>query len=616
MNAPANISTIWTREASIQSPSVENGKPPVAVIKASTGADVERADWLTGETYIERLAISDAAVDLAYLASGQAHLLDSHDLSSTDAVLGTVSRAWLSGGSLYVEVTGPLPGTSARRDEVWNLMRQRQLPNVSVGYSVSEWSEKREGGRIVRTATRWTPREVSLVAIGADSAAQVVSTRASVSNPMKEQNMNHETLTPAAGQDNAERTRAAEIFALARRAKLPDEVTAEAIKSGLSLDAFRARALDHMVKEQEKTPTFTATSHGHNDSTLDNPATALRAAATAMLRRGVGMELKGNESAFGGIAPSSLSRMFLEAKGERIGRFDSNATILQRAWHTTSDFPLLLGAASQTVLADLVAIYDGGISALATKMTVPDFKTITEVRTGSFPSLVEVGETGAIQFGTMGETGESVAIKSFARAIAVSFNALVNDSLGGLDTGIRDVAVAVAELKATLLIAALSGTMKDGKAVFHADHGNYDATGDNPSITTLSAARVAMRSQTALGSTTPLGIAPKFLMVPASVETTAQQLAATLNPASIDNANPFSGSIVPVVEPRLAGTAWYMAADPAVFPSLKLAVLEGYDAPAVEAEQAFTTLGSRFRVHWHLGAFVADHRALYKNAGD
>lgn len=616
MNAPANINTIWTREASIKSPNVETGKPPVAVIRASTGADVERADWLSGETFVERLAISGAAVDLSYLSTGQAHLIDSHDLMSTEAVLGTVTRAWIDAGNLYVEVTGPLPGTSPRLDEVWNLIRQGFLKNTSVGYSVTEWSEKRENGRLVRTATRWVPREVSLVTIGADSAAQVVATRASVSNPMKERNMNHEPHTPAGGQDTAERTRAAEIFDLARRAKLPDEITAEAIKTGLSLDAFRARALDHMVTAQEKTPISTATAHGHNDTTLDNPATALRAAATAMLRRGVGLELKGNEAAFGGIAPISLSRMFLEAKGERIGRFDSNATILQRAYHTTSDFPLLLGAASQTVLADLIALYDGGISTIATKMTVPDFKTITEVRTSSFPSLKEVGEAGEIKFGTVDERGESIAVKSFARALNLSFQAMVNDSLGSFDQALRDIAPAVIELKNSLLIAALGATMKDGKTVFHADHDNIATFGEYPSVDSLSGGRMAMRVQTAVGSSTPLGIAPRYLVVPPTYETNAQQLAAKLNPAEVDAANPFSDVIVPVVEPQLTGTAWYLAADPQRYPALKLATLEGFDSPAVETEMAFTTLGSRFRVHWHVGAFVTDFRPLYKNTGD
>lgn len=617
MNAPTNIEAIWTREAVIQTPTVESGKPPVAIIRASTGQDVERQDWLSGETYIERLAISNSAVDLAYLNSSQAHLLDSHNLGSTEAILGSVTRAWIEGGSLYVEATGPLPGTSPRLDEVWNLVRQGMPKNVSIGYSVTEWTETREGGRLVRTATRWVPREVSLVTIGADSDAQVISTRAAKSTPMKEQKMNTDTVTAPRGQDLAERSRAAEIFKMATRHKLPEGMALEAVESGMTVEAFRAKTLDHLATEQEKTPISSATTFGsHNDSTLDNPNNALRAAASAMLRRGVGLELKGNQAAFGNPKPTEVARMFLEAKGERVGRFDSKATIIQRAYHTTSDYPILLGSVSQTVLAELFALYDGGISTIATTMTVPDFKTITEVRTGSFPSLEEVGEAGEITAGTIDERGESVRVKSFARMLDLSFQAQVNDSLGGFDQAIRDIAPALNELRSSLLIEAMAATMKDGKTVFHADHDNLAAMGDLPSVTTLTEARIAMRGQTAVGSTTPLGIAPRFLMVHPYNETKAQQLAAALNPAEVDAANPFAGTIVPVVEPQLPDSyAWYLAADPARYPALKFVTLEGFNTPAVETEMAFTSLGTRFRVHWHVGAFVTDYRPLFKNEG-
>jgi hypothetical protein len=36
------------------------------------------------------------------------------------------------------------------------------IRNVSVGYSVEEWRESRENGKRVKTATRWTPREISV----------------------------------------------------------------------------------------------------------------------------------------------------------------------------------------------------------------------------------------------------------------------------------------------------------------------------------------------------------------------------------------------------------------------------------------------------------------------
>lgn len=131
----------------------------------------------------------------------------------------------------------------------------------------------------------------------------------------------------------------------------------------------------------------------------------------------------------------------------------------------------------------------------------------------------------------------------------------------------------------------------------HADHDNLKEDGAFPSLETQSVARVAMLSQSALGSTTPFNIAPRYLMVPSSLKTTAQHLAATLNPTSISSANPFAGNIVPVVEPRLRGTACYVAADPAMYPALKLAVHTGTSAPSLPTTVRCPITRTRRREH-------------------
>jgi HK97 family phage prohead protease len=45
------------------------------------------------------------------------------------------------------------------------------LRGLSIGYSVAEWKETRDGDRRIRTATRWTPLEVSIVPVPADPGA-------------------------------------------------------------------------------------------------------------------------------------------------------------------------------------------------------------------------------------------------------------------------------------------------------------------------------------------------------------------------------------------------------------------------------------------------------------
>jgi hypothetical protein len=60
--------------------------------------------------------------------------------------------------------------------------------------------------------------------------------------------------------------------------------------------------------------------------------------------------------------------------------------------------------------------------------------------------------------------------------------------------------------------------MNDGKRLFHVDHGNKAASGGAIADDTLSAARLAMRSQTGL-SGQRISATPKFLLVPSAQET-------------------------------------------------------------------------------------------------
>ena len=183
---------------------------------------------------------------------------------------------------------------------------------------------------------------------------------------------------------------------------------------------------------------------------------------------------------------------------------------------------------------------------------------------------------------------KSLAIASYARAIGVTFKVMVNDDLSAIDRSIRDTAFATAQLKAKLIVAALAANLADGKALFHADHGNIALSGamDAPDETSLSAGRVALMKQTPPGSTEPLGLSPAILLVPAELQTTSEKLVAAINPASSADVNVFSGKLQVAVEPRLlTGTEWYLFAAPGTYPVIRFLTLAGYEAPRFETSQ-------------------------------
>lgn len=113
---------------------------------------------------IEILDHSENSVDLTFLNSGNAPLLDNHDrYSGLDAQIGVIKRAWLDNKRVYVEVRF---SNRARAQEIKQDVDDGIITNVSVGYDVSkvERNDDSDEYRVVK----WTPKEASFVSIPAD----------------------------------------------------------------------------------------------------------------------------------------------------------------------------------------------------------------------------------------------------------------------------------------------------------------------------------------------------------------------------------------------------------------------------------------------------------------
>lgn len=139
----------------------------------TTGAPVKRYDWANGRYYLERLEVSDAAVDLSRLERG-APLLNTHYAWDLEAQLGVCDQPEIRDGQ------GVCQTQLSRRDSVKGVVQDLEdgvIRNVSVGYSrqaVEMLAPSEENGIWIYTVKRWTPMEVSLVPIPADMDSQVV----------------------------------------------------------------------------------------------------------------------------------------------------------------------------------------------------------------------------------------------------------------------------------------------------------------------------------------------------------------------------------------------------------------------------------------------------------
>jgi len=134
-----------------------------------------------------------------------APIVDSHDLSTVDRIVGVI-EAIARDGSTWTG-TGRLSrgdkGSRVLADIADGILRQ-----VSVGYTVQSYSVQTRDGQVpLATATAWTPHEVSIVAVGADPQAVIRAADLNPQDPNQETHMDPELLK--ALQDAADKIVAA-----------------------------------------------------------------------------------------------------------------------------------------------------------------------------------------------------------------------------------------------------------------------------------------------------------------------------------------------------------------------------------------------------------------------
>jgi len=601
----ADTIELLTRRATL-APATADAEARTVEVIWSTGAPVRRRD-MDGQ-YIERLSLAPEAVDLSRLEG--ASVLDAHRQSAVRDVLGSVRSAAVDGkqGTALIQF-------SARPEvePIWQDVQAGILRHVSVGYSVEEWAESTESGARVLTAVRWTPHEISLVPTPADPGAHI---RMETEMP--------DTATQEAAETSPQtETRAeanAEIRSIARVAGLDQSWIDSQIDANADPDSARRAAFEALAARSAP-PVRTEQVRVEMGESHDDPALRARQMGEALYARiNPRHELSEPARRYAHATPVDMARELLTLRSESTLAL-SPASLVTRALHTTSDFPIILGDTVGRVLRDAYQAAPSGIRRLGRQTTARDFRAVNKIMLGEAPLLEKLNEHGEIKAGTMAEAREAYKVETWARKIGITRQVLVNDDLGAFADLARRMGQAAAETEARILVTLLeSGTgngplMSDGKALFHSQHGNKAATGAVISDATLSAARLALRTQKGIEDRT-IRATPRNLLVPPALETTAEKWLASIAPATAADVNPFSGSLSLVVEPRLSSaTRWYVTADPGEIDGLEFAYLSGAEGPQVESRSGWDVDGVEIRVILDFGAGFIDHRGWYMNPG-
>lgn len=605
------LADLYTRRASI-APSSIDAEARTADVIWTTGARVRRSGFLT-EPYVEELSLDPAHVDMSRLTSGRAPLLNAHQAWDASAVIGVVETARLESGRGVARVRfAEDPIASA----VFEKVRRGVLGNVSVGYTVEKVErlpDPHEGLPVLR-AIKWTPYEISIVAMGADPNAHVRNAPVFHEDPiMPEQTPTQPTTPDHTAALDADRQRAAEITHIVRVAKLDSDLAREMITNGTTLDRARAIVFDRLAAASDAIET---TQHIRMGDDHERARTRLMAEALA--------------ARFGGPAPSNEAREYLNLRTVDLARHCldrrgaslrglSPSQIITRALHTTSDFPALLTESGNRMLRQAYESYQGGVRRICKESTAPDFRAKSRLMLGEAPTLVKVDEHGEVTRGSMAESKESYSLATYARIFGITRQALVNDDLGAFAELTQRLGRAAAEFVAVQLAAKLTSnpTMSDGIALFHASHANL-GTPAAIAIASLGEGMKLMRLQKGLDATTPIDVTPKYLITPAALEVVARQYVAQINATKSSDVNPFSADLDVVVDPRLdasSATAWYLAADSATIDTIEYSFLEGEPGPQIESRAGFDVEGVEMKVRVDFGCGVIDFRGLFKNAG-
>lgn len=579
--------TIHLRAADLRPSTLNNENRTVEAI-ASTGADVTRAG------FTERLDLSGA--DLSRLIGGP--VLDGHRRETTRDQLGVIDAAEIRAEGIWVRIR------FRQNDAALSVMRDvadGTLRGLSIGYSVEKWVDSQDGKRRVRTAKNFTPIEVSIVPIPADPGAYF-------RNEDEMQTTTETTPIHNRAQANSEIRTIANLAGL-ERSWAEGQIDAEA-----SVDAARQAAFAEMARAQGENRT--RTSSVINVDHTDPAVIASRAGEALYARSHPEHQLAPEARAWAGLTMPELARDCLRRSGVATQGMSAD-TLITRGLHGTSDFPLLLADAVGRELRAAYQEAPSGARAVARQTTARDFRLKRKLTIGSAPALETTQESGEFKYGTIDESQETYRLATAGKIIALSRQLQVNDDLGGLTDVPRAFGVQARAFEnqalASLIIA--NPNMSDGVAVFNAaTHGNQKASAG---VTLqlikddLSAARLGMRKQKSVGGLL-FDVSPKFVLVPAELETLMQQALAEVQAVATAEVNPFS-NLTLLVEPRLTSpTQFYVVADPARVDGLEFAYLEGAPGPQIEGRVGFEVDGLEIKVRLDFGCGWIDYRSWYR----
>lgn len=610
-----------------------------ATIVISSDADVGDGFQLVHSTDAIRWPARPLPADYDHLRTSDSIWGAVTDLSLERAPDGTtqlVGKVIVDGPAAAMDLALPRLRTGSAR--------------FSVDARIYSWAETDN----LLMATDWEPQLVSLVAAGQDTAAVMRSDNNIQGDPpMSEENQAGgapvedtqaaaveacPAVPPAAetaGED-MQRSAADERLELtvrraASEARLPEEIVQRI------LDENRGRsqteALTAVVREMRLASEAKAPAHaGHParvEVTRDSGETLVRAFSDELERRAgvIQQPTEVGKQALG-LTALEMCRSYLGSRGVNTVGMSKNE-VVQRAFHSTSDFPKLFENVANKTLLAAYAEEPQTWRPLARQRNLPDFKSVSDLQIAGQVVPEQILEGGEYKHGTLTEGKSTWNLATYGKKLTVTRAMIINDDLDSLSRVPEMLGRGCRLLESNLIwdlitTGANGATVSlDGQALFVSGHNNtVTGSGSNITIGGMDKAKQKLRNQKDLANNR-INLAPAYLVVPTTLETTALQFLYPTGyaPAALTgNAgpNPFAMGVQLIVEPRLdddSTSVWYLTSSPNRVEMITFGFLAGEAGPTITTTEKRDPDGVELLVRMDFGCTLSDFRGFVRAEG-
>lgn len=632
----------------------------------------------------EILCHDEGCVDLTQLSEvGSLLFHHGRDANYGSLPIGKITKVWLDPIEHRAKATVVFD-EDPQSDLIYQKVKSGSIKGISVGYNIDAYEEVKAGktssnGRFQGpciVATKWTPLEISIEPVPADSSVGIGrALEESEEISMEFENQAGATINPGqsttpqgearsvtqqgggiggiteggggsggypSGFSTAQCQSARSIVAPDAHIAKKEDYQREAIEittlcrdfgkdpipfleKNNSLDEVRAAILNELKKEAAPLSAPRITVEADEEDKY-------RAAATDGLLIRMGFEPEKPVDGANNFRGMSVRDLMVDcaarqgvANPHRMNDDDLMRHTFQAERGVLTDSSAFLSIVNDSMHAVMSKAYKTAPSTYRLWTSVgsnSDFKASTRYRLSASGDMQLITENGEFKNDTVTDEGVETKLQTYGKTFGFGRQTIVNDSLGTVAKAIAAQVRSVERFKNKMCYELLCKNTQiyDGKALFSADHKNI-ATGADITLESLNKMLVAMAKQTDMSGKDTLNISPRFLVVPIA----KQMAAARLIESSADPDGANSGIFNPMrkrfqiisdaVIDSFSDKGFYLMADPSDVDTIEVTYLNGKASPVLESRVMFDQLGIQYRMYADFGVTVLDYRGLAYNPG-